>query len=47
MGKIYLTGDVGKVPTFAEQGPDALDPELTLMPFGSGCAAIRARSRAR
>ena len=33
MGKIYLTEDVGKVPTFSEQGPDALDPALTLAVF--------------
>lgn len=30
MGKIYLTDDVARVPTFAEQGPDADDPALTL-----------------
>jgi formamidopyrimidine-DNA glycosylase len=33
MGKIYLTDDVMNVPTFAEQGPDALDPSLTLDVF--------------
>ncbi len=30
MGKIYLTDDISRVPTFAEQGPDADDPALTL-----------------
>ena len=33
MGKVYLTDDVGRVPTFAEQGPEADDPELTLEAF--------------
>ena len=30
MGKIYLTEDVGLVPTFDEMGPEATDPSLTL-----------------
>lgn len=30
MGKIYLTDDLLKIPTFGEQGPDALDASLTL-----------------
>lgn len=34
MGKIYLTTDLNQVPTFAELGPDALDPDLTLKVFG-------------
>jgi formamidopyrimidine-DNA glycosylase len=29
MGKLYLTDDLGKIPTFAGQGPEADDPELT------------------
>jgi formamidopyrimidine-DNA glycosylase len=33
MGKIYLTADVNAVPAFAEQGPDADDPALTLELF--------------
>ena len=33
MGKIYLTNDLSVIPTFAEQGPDALDPELSLAVF--------------
>jgi len=30
MGKVYLTDDLAKVPGFAELGPEALDPSLTL-----------------
>lgn len=30
MGKVYLTDDMARVPTFAGQGPDADDPALTL-----------------
>jgi formamidopyrimidine-DNA glycosylase len=30
MGKIYLTDDLAQVPTFADLGPDATDPALTL-----------------
>ena len=30
MGKVYLTGDLSQVPTFATLGPEANDPELTL-----------------
>ena len=30
MGKIYLTLDLGQVPTFMELGPEANDPDLTL-----------------
>jgi formamidopyrimidine-DNA glycosylase len=33
MGKIYLTDDVLKIPTFGEQGPEALDAGLTLDVF--------------
>lgn len=33
MGKVYLTGDLSLVPGFAEQGPEALDPEVTLEVF--------------
>ena len=30
MGKIYLTLDLGQVPTFTDLGPEANDPDLTL-----------------
>jgi formamidopyrimidine-DNA glycosylase len=33
MGKVYLTDDMNKIPAFAEQGPEANDPELTLEVF--------------
>jgi formamidopyrimidine-DNA glycosylase len=33
MGKVYLTPEENLVPRFAEQGPEALDPELTLEAF--------------
>jgi len=33
MGKVYLSPSLAQVPTFAEQGPEALDPELTLELF--------------
>jgi formamidopyrimidine-DNA glycosylase len=33
MGKIYLTRDLELIPGFAAQGPEALDPELTLEAF--------------
>ncbi len=33
MGKIYLTLDLGQVPTFIDLGPEATDPELTLDGF--------------
>lgn len=33
MGKIYLTHDLSLIPGYAELGPDALDPELTLERF--------------
>ncbi len=33
MGKVYLTPDENLVPRFSEQGPEALDPELTLQVF--------------
>lgn len=33
MGKLYLTRDLSKVPTFAELGPEATDPALTLEVF--------------
>jgi formamidopyrimidine-DNA glycosylase len=33
MGKVYLTDDLGQVPTFATLGPEAIDPALTLDAF--------------
>lgn len=33
MGKVYLTDDLAQVPTFASQGPEATDPDLTLEAF--------------
>jgi formamidopyrimidine-DNA glycosylase len=33
MGKVYLTGDLSRVPAFVGQGPDADDPALTLELF--------------
>jgi formamidopyrimidine-DNA glycosylase len=33
MGKVYLTADVAQVPTFADQGPEATGPDLTLDAF--------------
>ncbi len=33
MGKVYLTQDLAQVPTYAELGPDADDPALTLEIF--------------
>ena len=33
MGKVYLTDDLAQVPGFAELGPEALDPNLTLELF--------------
>jgi formamidopyrimidine-DNA glycosylase len=33
MGKIYLTADLARIPRFMEQGPEALDPSLTLEAF--------------
>lgn len=33
MGKVYLTDDLAKVPGFADLGPEALDPDLTLELF--------------
>jgi formamidopyrimidine-DNA glycosylase len=33
MGKIYLTADLKAVPTFADLGPEALSPEVTLAAF--------------
>ena len=33
MGKIYLTRELGLVPGFARQGPEALDPQLGLEAF--------------
>lgn len=33
MGKIYLTRDLELIPGFAVQGPEALDPQLTLEAF--------------
>jgi formamidopyrimidine-DNA glycosylase len=30
MGKLYLTDDLIKIPTYADQGPEADDPDLTL-----------------
>jgi formamidopyrimidine-DNA glycosylase len=33
MGKVYLTDDLARVPGFADLGPEALDPDLTLELF--------------
>jgi len=33
MGKVYLTDDLDLVPRFSAQGPEALDPQLTLDAF--------------
>ena len=33
MGKIYLTRDLDRVPTFSDLGPEATDPQLTLDAF--------------
>jgi formamidopyrimidine-DNA glycosylase len=33
MGKVYLTNDLNLVPTFADLGPDATDPALSLEVF--------------
>jgi formamidopyrimidine-DNA glycosylase len=33
MGKIYITHDLEQVPAFAGQGPEAIDPKLTLGVF--------------
>lgn len=33
MGKIYLTDDLNKIPAYADQGPEANDPDLTLEAF--------------
>ncbi len=33
MGKLYLTDDLNRVPTFGELGPEAIDPALTLEVF--------------
>jgi len=33
MGKVYLTRDLDLIPGFAEQGSEALDPQLTLEHF--------------
>jgi formamidopyrimidine-DNA glycosylase len=33
MGKVYLTDDLDRIPTFADQGPEANAPELTLEVF--------------
>jgi formamidopyrimidine-DNA glycosylase len=33
MGKVYLTDDLDRIPTYADQGPEADDPELTLEVF--------------
>jgi formamidopyrimidine-DNA glycosylase len=33
MGKVYLTRDLGQIPTFAGLGPEATDPELALEGF--------------
>jgi len=33
MGKLYLTDDLSAIPTYADQGPEADDPELTLELF--------------
>jgi formamidopyrimidine-DNA glycosylase len=41
MGKIYLTGDLAQIPTFADLGPDALDRALTLAAFRERLATRR------
>lgn len=33
MGKVYLTDDLDRIPAFADQGPEATDPDLTLEAF--------------
>ena len=33
MGKLYLTADLGQIPTFGDLGPEATDPALTLEVF--------------
>jgi formamidopyrimidine-DNA glycosylase len=33
MGKLYLTADLDRIPTYADQGPEADDPALTLDVF--------------
>jgi formamidopyrimidine-DNA glycosylase len=33
MGKVYLIEDLDQIPTYADQGPEALDPDLTLDVF--------------
>jgi formamidopyrimidine-DNA glycosylase len=33
MGKVYLTQDLGQIPTLADLGPEADDPDLTLEVF--------------
>jgi formamidopyrimidine-DNA glycosylase len=33
MGKVYLTAEPDQVPTFAEMGPEATDPDLSLEEF--------------
>jgi formamidopyrimidine-DNA glycosylase len=33
MGKVYLTQDLDLIPTFADLGPEATDPQLTLEAF--------------
>lgn len=33
MGKVYLTDNLAEVPSFADLGPEALDPDLTLELF--------------
>jgi formamidopyrimidine-DNA glycosylase len=33
MGKLYLTDDLDRIPTYADQGPEADDPALTLDVF--------------
>ena len=38
MGKVYLTANLTLVPTFADLGPEATDPELTLEVF---CQRLR------
>jgi formamidopyrimidine-DNA glycosylase len=38
MGKLYLTADLDKIPTFGELGPDATDPALTFEVF---CERLR------
>ncbi len=41
MGQVYITHRLDEVPGFAEQGPDALDPSLTVETFAARLARFR------